>query len=704
MNSNTVLRATTVMAALSTLLAAAWDQVAFGAAGDLDPAFADHGRFVPAADFSGQAHSIAPQGDTGYIFSGGELLRSIDASMIRGFVGRLGETGTVDANFEPAGGMEVFDVVIQSDGKVIGVGRDGSGGFSGRPFVTHAIAFRLGPDGVRDAGFGTGGEGLVDLPANAATSVALAPDGSIAIAGYRGSDLVVVRLLASSALDSSFAASGTFTGAGIGSAHTSLLRTDAGGYRVLTADPSSGISRCRVLALTATGDIDEAFGVLGYAELGTPASASVTCRSMARLQDGRLVVVGLEDGHALVARLTANGDVDSGFDATGLVASIKDATAVAVDDGNGIVVTGSGPAGVAGALVARLHPDGSLDPEFGNGGTTWIDLPSDAGGVAIANDVAILPSAKILVAGGAWPVFSGWRPFVARLLGNSDEDGPGVLGIMRPQIEAAEDQPEVSVIVRRMGGSAGAVAVSYRTLSPEADLPAATAGEDFIPVFGQLQWADGDVSDREIRISILPDAGVPEERETFLLELDDAAGGAGLGTSTTTFEIAADGAPGGLFAIVDYNAAVTEGSGYAQVVVQRNYYSSGAVTVTLTPVSGTAVAGEDFRAEPVTLTWGDGETDGKLVDIPVEGDTIVEQTEHFTVELSNATGGAAIGPNSTMTMTIGDDDATTPDPPPDDDPPGSTGGGGQFGWLSILLLGVSRIARAAYGPRTGNSG
>ena len=192
---------------------------------------------------------------------------------------------------------------------------------------------------------------------------------------------------------------------------------------------------------------------------------------------------------------------------------------------------------------------------------------------------------------------------------------------------------------------------------------------------------------------------MPEEPETFLLELNDVDGGAGLGTSMATFQIAPDGAPGGLLAVVDYNAAAGEGNGSAQVVVQRNYYSSGAVTVTLTPVSGTAVAGEDFRAEPMTVSWGDGETDGKVIDIPLEDDAIVEQTEHFTVELSNATGGAVIGPNSTMTMTIGDDDQTIPDPPPDDassmNRPARRVAAGQFGWLSILLLGVSRIARCA---------
>ena len=54
-------------------------------------------------------------------------------------------------------------------------------------------------------------------------------------------------------------------------------------------------------------------------------------------------------------------------------------------------------------------------------------------------------------------------PFVARLLGDGGGDGSTVLGFARPRIESAAEGLPAVVAVRRTGGKAGAVSVSYRT-------------------------------------------------------------------------------------------------------------------------------------------------------------------------------------------------------------------------------------------------
>jgi hypothetical protein len=43
------------------------------------------------------------------------------------------------------------------------------------------------------------------------------------------------------------------------------------------------------------------------------------------------------------------------------------------------------------------------------------------------------------------------------------------------------------------------------------------------------------------------------------------------------------------------------------VRVERKYFHDGAVSVTLTPVSGTATVSDEFIAEPVTLFWADND-------------------------------------------------------------------------------------------------
>ena len=48
----------------------------------------------------------------------------------------------------------------------------------------------------------------------------------------------------------------------------------------------------------------------------------------------------------------------------------------------------------------RLQATGQLDAEFGNGGRTWIDLQSDAGGGALVHDIAVAADGSVIAAGG----------------------------------------------------------------------------------------------------------------------------------------------------------------------------------------------------------------------------------------------------------------------------------------------------------------
>jgi hypothetical protein len=110
----------------------------------------------------------------------------------------------------------------------------------------------------------------------------------------------------------------------------------------------------------------------------------------------------------------------------------------------------------------------------------------------------------------------------------------------------------------------------------------------------------------------------------------------------------------------------------------------------LTPGSGTATSGDDFDVQPVTFAWADGESDPKFISIPIRDDPNEEPSETFTVELSNPTGGAIIGPRSSATITIGASD----EPPPP--PLSGTSGGGGLGFLSLLLLGIAQVLNSVW--------
>jgi uncharacterized delta-60 repeat protein len=546
---------------------------------------------------------------------------------------------------------------------------------------------RLGPDGSRDRAFGPNGNGWFQWSTAAhgfhhgATSVVLDPDGRIVVAGSRDDNLVVLRLLPDGLLDESFGTAGIFQGPvnldfsyGQAGARTNILRTSGGGYRVTTAAPEG----CQVVALTAAGNIDGSFGDAGIATIVTSAGSTAYCTSMDAQPDGRLLVAGSGNGLGFAARLLANGQLDPGFSANAVPATVTEATAIAADGNAAVVVAGVDDDGMS---IMRLAAGGGLDATFGNSGITTFDVQTEESVFPVVNDLFVMADRRIVGAGGVcfkseceWSWSNG--AFVFRLFGDGGSS-PGVLGISEQlDVLAEEGDSEVVLNVLRTGGRSGSVSVDWQ---------AATPGADYMAISGNLTWADGDMAPQQIRVPILTDDTV-EEPESFQVVLSGLQGGASLGKSRATVVISPDGAPHGQFGFPNDLYAAAE-SLPAKISVFREYYSTGIVSVTVTPVSGTALAGVDFVADPVTLTWADGETGWKDATIPLIDDTAEEIQETFTVELSSPSGGAVIGPHSSMTVRIAANDR------PVVVSGGTRSGSGAFGLLSLLLLGIVRLLR-----------
>ena len=492
-------------------------------------------------------------------------------------------------------GTLVLDTARQPDGKLVGIGR------TAQDLASTLTVFRLLPDGQLDRTFGEAG--LVQFTSNAnvlhtGTAVALEPDGRIVVAGARGDDLLVLRLLEDGAPDEAFGNAGVVIDLQNGAA-TRLVRAPDGGYRITTVARAVDLaseSTCRVVALAADGVLDQSFGTGGSVDAAPDATGSVSCEGLAIQPDGRLLVAGSaslgSDGSGLLVRLLPDGSPDDTFSASTVGAQMSQATALALEPDGKVLVAGRGPSGIAGAVVARLNADGLPDTTYGNAGTTWIDPPSSQAQVAVVHDMAVGADGSLTVAGsrGDFPA-----PFAARLSGDGSADAAGVVSLTRPTVVATEDEAQAIVTVRRAGGKAGAVSVTYRT-APFEDVPteAASPGTDYEDVTGQLTWGDGDMTDREIAIPIAADGPTPEGFESLWLTIDSMQGSAGLGGRATRIEIAADGAPAGQFRIQPDRQSVREGE-TVEVWVERAYYGSGEVSVTVAP-SGDSDLGRRLRA------------------------------------------------------------------------------------------------------------
>jgi hypothetical protein len=329
----------------------------------------------------------------------------------------------------------------------------------------------------------------------------------------------------------------------------------------------------------------------------------------------------------------------------------------------------------------RLQASGLLDELFGDAGSTWIDLLSSAATNPIIYDMSVLADGRILAAGGELSTQgSGEQPLLIRLVGTTGTAGPGVIGAMQSTVAVKSQDQSAVVTVRRMGGATGSVTVTYQTADyTGADAPPAASGTDYAPVTGQLTWADGDRSDRQITVPILT-AGRVEEPKRFDVTLGGATGGAKFGTQQAAVEVATDGDRAGELGFAQ-PAITADAAGGVQIVVNRNYYSTGPISVTLTPVPGTATSA-DFSTTPLTLSWADGDSGAKTATIPIVTANIVGSSKSFTVDLTNPTNGAVIGPQAHEDVTINPSSLTSSG--------SSSGGGGAFDWLSLLSLGWIR--------------
>src|SRR5262249_16752756 len=165
----------------------------------------------------------------------------------------------------------------------------------------------------------------------------------------------------------------------------------------------------------------------------------------------------------------------------------------------------------------------------------------------------------------------------------------------------------------------------------------ATAGSDFIAASGTVLFVLGGVMTRRIQLSIVGD-NVPEPTETFTVQLSSPAN-ATLATSTATVTNVTDDIPPHASIA---GGTVSEGTNgtttAATFTVTLSFAPMTPVTLSWSTADGTATAASgDYIAASGTLPFAPGQT-SKNISVTVNGDTLFEPNETFTVTLSNPVG------------------------------------------------------------------
>jgi uncharacterized delta-60 repeat protein len=414
---------------------------AWAADGDLDISFDTDGiAITELGDSAAEARSVVMQSDgkivaVGYMHSDVSPFRNIFA------VVRYNTDGSLDSSFGTAGKVttlvgrssEAWDVVLQSDGKIVVVGHLNNG--TDNDFVM----VRYNTDGSLDSSFGTAGKvtTLVGTRNEEAYSVVLQNDGKIVVVGYAwddagNSDFAVVRYNTDGSLDTnsdadpliSFGTDGIVTtpiGSGRDKAQSVVLQSDG---KIVVAGQSESVSNqgdFAVVRYNTDGSLDtnsDADPLISFDTDGIVTTNFVdndSAMSVVLQSDGKIVAAGFSNQNSkiAVARYNTDGSLDITFDTDG-----KQTTTIS-DEANGeeVVLQSDGKIVVAGFImtrvggssnydfaVVRYNTDGSLDTTFSGDGiqTTDIDQPATVSSFDQAYSVVMQSDGKIVVAGTSY--------------------------------------------------------------------------------------------------------------------------------------------------------------------------------------------------------------------------------------------------------------------------------------------------------------
>ena len=163
------------------------------------------------------------------------------------------------------------------------------------------------------------------------------------------------------------------------------------------------------VAQAAAGDLDPTFGIGGMVTTDINRSTDIA-NAVAVQADGKLVVVGQTYKHNdfsgedfVVTRYNTDGTLDTTFGRGGKVRTdfpglaAVPSSVVIQSDGKIVVAGGAFPlfTFLGNFELVRYNPNGSLDSSFGNGGIVTTTFPEGS----YASDVALQPDGKIIAAG-----------------------------------------------------------------------------------------------------------------------------------------------------------------------------------------------------------------------------------------------------------------------------------------------------------------
>jgi uncharacterized delta-60 repeat protein len=407
-------------ASVAALLQVIVPGTAFATPGDLDGTFDGDGKATLTILQGSIGRGVAVQAD-GKIVVAGSAFNGSNQDFA---VARFDSSGVPDPTFDGDGKAVafyimfndyLFDVAVQSNGKIVAAGSSGS----------DIALVRFKENGMLDPTFSGDGKVKTDLGATeSARSLAIQPNGKILVTGFTGSgntqNFAVARYNPDGTLDTRFSRDGIVTTdfGGTDEAYSVAIQADGG----IVVGGGTGLGGCcdkfALARYTVGGILDPTFDMDGRltADLG-PNIDQVD--SLALQADQKIVAGGVTSNGTnldfVVTRYESGGTPDATFSGDGKqtvdfgahdtifgIALQSDGKIVAVGD-SGIPTTFHW-------AVARIKAGGALDKTFSGDGKLTTSFGSN---FETAFDVAVQSNGRIVAAGRSGQQFAVTRYLAA---------------------------------------------------------------------------------------------------------------------------------------------------------------------------------------------------------------------------------------------------------------------------------------------------
>jgi hypothetical protein len=203
----------------------------------------------------------------------------------------------------------------------------------------------------------------------------------------------------------------------------------------------------------------------------------------------------------------------------------------------------------------------------------------------------------------------------------------------------------VEVVVRRPQGT-GAVSVAYETQTGQNQSETLAAG--------RLSWGVDDHQDKTIRFTV-PDAALLSQNLLYI-RLFDPQQGLSLGSPSYQWLSLQSNEPAyGAAGFIQRAASVDENSGVLTLKLNRVGGSAGPIQLRYQLQDGTALAGRDMTAVSGDISWADGDSSEKSIQVAVLDNQRLDGDRQFRVLLS-AVSGALLADGAQVLVTIVDNE------------------------------------------------